>query len=95
MADGDTDDSVSLDDMARESAREKKKSGQLFGFKTLVALFLIFVLVVSDVFNTHVVSGFRGAVNQRTPTSYGVAVQGIFLVIFFILAVHMIDGDLI
>ena len=82
-------------------------SGNLFGaavysrmvrYRTatiLIAVFVIFVLIVSDVFTNNIVTGFRGAVRCRTPTSYGVVVQGIFLVIFYVLALYMIESGII
>ena len=68
---------------------------KLVNFKILIAVFVIFALVVSDVFTNNVVSNFRGALHCRTPTSYGVVIQGIFLVIFYVLALYMIQGDII
>lgn len=69
--------------------------GKLLNFKILVAIFVMFALVVSDVFTNNVVSGFRGAVLCRSPTSFGVVLQGIFLVFFYVLALHLIEGDII
>lgn len=94
-------DSIPLDSL-RESSSDSKKNtskanimSKLINFKTLISLFIIFALVVSDVFTNNIVSGFNGAVQFRTPTSFGVVVQGIFLVIFYVLALNMIESDLI
>jgi len=100
----DTTDSVTLDALASggdsgggggKGSGPMTKIGKLVNFKILIAIFVIFALVVSDVFTNNVVSGFRGAVQCRSPTSYGVVIQGIFLVIFYVLAIHMIQGDII
>lgn len=91
-------DSVALDALsgsAGEKSRGPAGAKHLINFKVLVAIFVLFVLVVSDVFTNNVVSGFGGAVKCRTPTSYGTVVQGIFLVIFYALAVNLIEGDII
>jgi hypothetical protein len=96
-------DSVALDSLvggAPDSSGGKgngpsSKVKKLLNFKILIAIFVLFALVVSDVFTNNVISGFRGAVQCRTPTSYGVVLQGIFLVIFYVLALHMIEGDII
>jgi hypothetical protein len=60
--------------------------------KILIALFVIFVVIVSDVFVNNVVSGFgEKAVRCRTPTSWGVVLQGTFLVIFYIIVLALIQ----
>jgi len=60
--------------------------------KLLLALFLIFIFVVSDVFTNNVIAGFGDkAVRCRTPTSWGIILQGIFLVIFYALAIYLAE----
>lgn len=83
--------SVSLEAAAGRAPgeREKKRNGCAFSsWKAFLAAFLLFILVVSDVFTNSVVAGFGGAVRGRSPTAFGVVVQGIFFVIFLVLAVH-------
>ena len=64
--------------------------------KLLVALFISFLIVVSDVFTGAVIAGFgSNAVHGRTPTSWGVVLQGIFLVIFYILAVCLTENQIL
>ena len=99
-------DSVSLDE-ASESTDSgdssdkmwRKKSGRprarAANLKIVISLFLLCVLVVSDVFTSSVVGAFSGAVRCRTPTSWGIVLQAIFLVIFFIISVHLIDSGVI
>jgi hypothetical protein len=67
----------------------------LIDLKSIIVLFVLFIFVVSDVFTSCVISGFGGAVSGRTPTSYGIAVQGVFLVLFYNLVLYLIDGGLI
>jgi hypothetical protein len=90
-------DSVTLDELVRESrpARKKRCRGGALTLKSLVALFVVFLLAVSDVFTDNVVAGFRGAVRGRTPTSFGVVVQGVFVVLFFVLASRLIDEGIV
>jgi hypothetical protein len=93
-------DSVALESIVGNKPEGPGEKGSLtstkmVNVKILVTIFFIFVLVVSDIFTSNVVSGFRGAVRCRSPTSFGVVVQGIFLVIFYVLALHLIDGDII
>jgi hypothetical protein len=88
-------DAVSLDDIAPDKKKRPLKGGPLANIKVLIALFIIFVLVVSEVFTTHIVSGVRGAVNCRSPTSFGVVIQGIFVVIFYVLALYLINAGII
>lgn len=87
------DDSVSLDDLG--GAPSSSGAAGVLNLRVLIALFIVFIITVSDVFTDNVVAGFRGAVKGRTPTSYGVVVQGIFLVIFFILSVHFAESGVI
>ena len=85
-------DAVALDAIADKAGGPG--DGKKWGFpkvKILVALFIIFILVQSELFVNNVVGSFRGGVSGRTPTTYGVAVQGVFLVLFYILAVYLID----
>lgn len=84
------DDSVPVETSKKISA--VKKAG---GLKLLVILFLLFVFVSSDVFVNNVLSLFGGTVQGRNPTSWGVMLQGIFLVIGFILFSHLIENKTI
>ena len=90
-------DAVSLDALISDVRKKKTggKDGQLASVKVLIAIFLIFVVITSKVFVNNVLSGFRGAVECRTPTSYGVVLGGIFMVIFYIIALHLIAIDVI
>ena len=88
-------DSVSLDELASAGGRKPFSLTEKGSLKILITLFLIFTLVVSDVFTDNVVAGFRGAVQCRTPTVYGIVLQGIFLVLFYIAALRLIEGGLI
>jgi hypothetical protein len=86
-------DSVSLDKLVGK--KRKPACGSFANVKVIVALFLIFVFVSSDIFTNHVVSGFPGAVNQRSPSSYGIAVQATFLVLFYILVTYMVENGIV
>ncbi len=68
---------------------------RLLTIKSVLALFFIFILVVSDVFTNSVVAGFRGAVHGRTPTGLGIVVQGVFLVGFYAIALYFIDAGIL
>ena len=54
-------------------------------WKLLLFVFLIFLFVSSDVFTNRVLTKFKGAVDSKYPTSYGVIIQDLFLIFFFIL----------
>jgi hypothetical protein len=87
-------DSVPLSEYvedADESAPRKSKKIGPGGIKMVIALLLIFLLVVSDIFTNGVLSWFGGAVKCRSPTSFGVVLQGIFLVIFYMIATHLVE----
>jgi len=68
---------------------------QLAGVKITVILFMLFILISSDIFISKVLGNISGAVNGRTVTSYGTIVQGIFLVLIYILGIHLVDSDIL
>jgi hypothetical protein len=57
-------------------------------YKFLALLLVIFILASSDVFINRILARFKGAVDYKCPTSWGVVLQGIFIVLSMI----VIDG---
>lgn len=53
-------------------------------FKFLGMMLMIFLFINSDVFINRALSKFKGAVDFKCPTSWGVILQGLFLVIIMI-----------
>lgn len=78
-------DSTPIDDAAPPG---KNAAG---GFRGFAALFLLFLLVVSDVFTNSVVANFSGAVSGRHPTPFGYAVQGVCLVLLYAAFLYLAD----
>jgi hypothetical protein len=64
---------------------------RLANVKSLIAIFVIFLFVVSSLFTNSVIGNFSGAMKGRSPTAYGTTLQGIFLVLFFVCTLHMIN----
>lgn len=54
-------------------------------FKLFGMMLIIFLFISSDVFVNRALGAFSGAVDFKCPTSYGVILQGIFLVIAMII----------
>jgi len=54
-------------------------------FKFVALMFLMFIFLSSDVFINRILATFKGAVNQKTPTTYGTTLNGLFLVIAMII----------
>lgn len=52
-------------------------------WQLMLFLFIIFLIITSDVFTHRILSRINGAVDMKQPTNYGVVLQGIFLVLFF------------
>lgn len=79
--DGDSDSIVSNDDLWSLIV------GGIAGvnFKMAILIFIIFILISSTTFITRILSEFGGAVNLKTPTTYGVILQGMFLCIAFLI----------
>ena len=90
-------DSTSLSAFASEVDNEPKKITQhTVNFKLIFALFIMFMVVVSDAFTTSIISKFGdSAMSGRNPTAWGTTVQGIFLVIGYIIMGYLIDNDVV
>lgn len=85
---------VSLDKAARSSPVSGSLT-KLANLKLVAVIFMLFLLVTSDVFLHSAVSGFDGAVEGRGVTSRGTVIQGIFLVLFYIMSLYLIDNEVI
>lgn len=55
-----------------------------FSFKLILFLYLIFIIVCSDVFIDKILSKFDSAVDMHVPTTYGTLIQGAILVVSYI-----------
>jgi len=95
----DADDSVSLDAFgagAGAAAADKEPRLRVANLKLIIALFISFLVVVSDVFTNSIIAGFgEKAIRGRSLTSWGVVLQGIFLVILYILSVYLTEHDVL
>lgn len=87
-------DAVPIEDAAPPKKGEESLP-TIGRFKVILSLFLIFVLVVSDLFVNNALNWFPGTLEGRTVTNFGVVVQGIFLVILFILVNYLIGVEVI
>lgn len=81
------DDSVLID--------TAEKNEQPCTVKTVLVLYAIFLFIVSDVFINSILCKFEGGVRERNPTNLGILIQGIFLVIFYILSMYLIRYDIL
>ena len=75
--------------------KPEPKLSKLASIKLVAVLFFLFLLVTSEVFLHSVVGNFNGAVDIRSATSWGTVVQGVFLVIFYIISLYLIDSNII
>jgi hypothetical protein len=74
----------------------KKTRPRTVNVKLILALFIMFMVVVSDAFTTSIISKFGdSAISGRNPTAWGTTLQGIFLVIGYIIMVYLIDNDVV
>ena len=65
-------------------------------YKSMVFLFILFVLITSDVFISIILKKLSGAVDDHGLASpYGTVVQGVILVIGYMLINFLIDQGLI
>lgn len=72
--------------------KSKEHVDQYLSIKLILALFLIFLFVSSDVFIFNVLSKFDGTVKGRDISAYGTCVQGIMVVIMFAIVDFLISG---
>lgn len=52
-------------------------------YKQMMFLFVIYLILSSDVFINRVLAQFKGAVDFKQPSNYGIMIQGILLIIMF------------
>lgn len=64
-------------------------------FKLLGLMLLVFILLSSDVFINRALSRFSGAVEYKCPTSWGVVLQGMFLVLVMMIVDALVRADVI
>lgn len=84
-------DSVPIN-LSNQETPDHPLSEKWVRLKLLVFLYILFLLVVSDVFVFSVISQFgEKTVSGRTPTTWGVMIQGVFLVIFYIIAIYLVE----
>jgi len=81
----------SIDSIDLENTPKLKKNS----IKQYLILFIIFIFIVSDIFINNILSNIGSTVKCRTPTNLGVIVQGIFLVMFYIISVHLVDNGIL
>ena len=65
-------------------------------FKLIIIIFLLFIFISSDIFTNTILSCFgKRMVRNRHPTACGVLVQGVILVLFYILFATLIKKGVI
>lgn len=82
-----SDDSVKIDTTV--------KCDNVISLKSIIMLYIIFITIISDVFVYSVLSKFSGAVSEREPTTLGIFLQGMFLVIFYTLSLYLSQYDIL
>lgn len=79
-----------------DTESESKATINMGNIKLFIALFIIFMIVVSDCFTDGIIANFGdSAVHGRDLTTWGVSLQGIFLVIFYILTIYLSENNII
>jgi hypothetical protein len=86
-------DSVSLKDAVKAS-KQAAPAGNLTWMRGIL-LFAIFMFVVSDIFVNNVASFIPRAVDGREPTEVGTVVQGVCLVLFYAVAIHLLNQGIL
>lgn len=96
------DDSIPLnvvkkvDNITNDGPNLPEVKLKVSNIKLIISLFVIFMFVVSDVFTNNIISKFgENTISGRNPTAWGVVLQGIFLIIFYILAVYLTENNIL
>lgn len=88
------EDSTSIEDEVHEVKKHDRKCGGL-GWPRLLLLFVLFMVVCSDYFVNTVLSSVPGATMGRDPTNKGVIVQGLALVVGYVVVINMAQGNIL
>jgi len=87
-------------DLTAALAADKSQPNSLIqsagGIKSLIILFILFLVVVSDVFTNSVIGCFgENAVRCRVPTTWGIVLQGICLVVLYSITMYLSDNQIL
>jgi capsule polysaccharide export protein KpsE/RkpR len=63
--------------------------------KSILILFILFLFVVSDVYTNSVLCNVSGALTERNPTNLGIILQGVSLVVLFVLANYLVKSNIL
>lgn len=99
-------DSESIDNTEKKSKKSNRKKpddfltifGNMFGhinFKLVFILFIIFLFLTSDVFISKFLGPIPGAIDYTDTTTYGTIIQGILLIIFYVIFDLLIQAKVI
>lgn len=69
--------------------------GAKFDFKMMIILFILFIIITSDVFIDRILAKFNGAVNLNIPTAWGTVIQGVVLVLAYVLFDILVTYDVL
>jgi hypothetical protein len=89
-----------LEDISNESQNDNnmgsmKPSKNLINFKAIIGLFIIFMFVINKVFIDNIIAKIGGTVDGRGLSALGTTVQGICMVIMYVVLVYLIDVEII
>jgi hypothetical protein len=102
-------DSISIDDVVEKKHKPKNDDSgdddvedkrapilNLGNVKLIIMLFLWFIFIVSDIFRDSILSEIGPqTLKGREITSWGIVVQGIFLIIGYILLVYLTEHEIL
>lgn len=75
---------------------KKKHNANMSTFKLVIILFLLYIFISSILFKNSVLSLFgKKFINNGNPTCLGIIIQGIFLVLFYMLFANLINRGII
>lgn len=96
FADEENEQNNEDDDKPNENIYEKSSNAfKKINFKSLIFLFILFIFISSDIFIEQILDKFGDTVEHNNPTSKGVLIQGIMLVLGFAILDTLVNYNLI
>jgi len=81
-------------DMIINKKKDNKNNNNII--KLIIILFLLYIIISSNLFNNTVLKLFGNKfTNNNKPTCLGIIIQGIFLVVFYMIFTHLVKEKII
>ena len=81
--------------MTADEVPIKNTKTKLSSYKKYFCLLIIFIIIMSNTFIDNCLASFgESAVKGREVSSWGIILQGLFMIFFYIVALHMMESNI-